>query len=107
MKLYLDDMRIAPDGWILASNPGEAIVYLQSGNVEIISLDHDLGENCGNGKDVLNWIMDRVINNGFVPPEILIHTDNPAEHLPMKRTAERIWEIYLNMRKLNKTKQVN
>ncbi len=39
MKIYLDDLRPTPNGWIHAYWPDEVIEYLKTGNVEIISLD--------------------------------------------------------------------
>jgi hypothetical protein len=43
MKIFLDDERTPPEGWHLVSTPREAIEWLQTGNVEEIRLDHDLG----------------------------------------------------------------
>jgi hypothetical protein len=43
MKVYLDDERPVPDGWIGCKTPSEAIELLKTGQVETISLDHDLG----------------------------------------------------------------
>ena len=42
MKLYVDDMRICPDGWELARTNTEAIRLLATGYVEEISCDHDI-----------------------------------------------------------------
>lgn len=42
MKLFVDDIRICPDGWQLARTNAEAIRLLASGYVEVISLDHDI-----------------------------------------------------------------
>lgn len=44
MKIYLDDLRPTPNGWTHAYWPDEVIEYLKTGHVEIISLDHDLGD---------------------------------------------------------------
>ena len=56
----------------------EAIKLLQSGDVEIISLDHDLGENVKSGYDVAKWIEKETALNDFNPPKILIHSANPV-----------------------------
>jgi hypothetical protein len=42
LKADLDDTREAPDGWVRAYTPDEAIRLLETGTVEEISLDHDL-----------------------------------------------------------------
>ena len=59
MKVWLDDVREAPEGWIHIRTPEEAIDLLRSGAVEEISLDHDLGifteEGEATGYDVLLW----------------------------------------------------
>ena len=44
MKVYLDDERSTPDGWVRVYWPEEAIELLKAGGVTEISLDHDLGD---------------------------------------------------------------
>jgi hypothetical protein len=44
MKVFLDDLRTAPRGWVLVSWPDEAIQLLKTGSVTHLSLDHDLGD---------------------------------------------------------------
>lgn len=43
MKLWLDDVRPAPEGWRWVKTAGEALTLLLRGGVKIASLDHDLG----------------------------------------------------------------
>jgi len=70
MKIYLDDLRPTPDGWIHAYWPNEVIEYLKTGGVEIISLDHDLGDDeRGTGYDVVLWIEEAVQLKGSPPPK--------------------------------------
>lgn len=58
MKIWLDDMREAPLGWIHVHTDAEARVYLQRGTVEEASLDHDLGacEACMGGRTTEQWL---------------------------------------------------
>lgn len=42
MRVYVDDLRKAPEGWIPARTNTEAISLLATGNVLEISLDHDI-----------------------------------------------------------------
>jgi hypothetical protein len=78
MKVYLDDERPCPDGWILCRWPHEVIELLKTGQVEALSLDHDLGPSDATGYDVLVWL-EEAVHNGFVPPRYCyIHTANPA-----------------------------
>ncbi len=81
MKVFLDDFREAPDGWVRTRTSQETIELLKTGQVEILSLDHDLGgdDTIGTGNTVLVWLEDQVATKGFRPPsEIFIHSANPA-----------------------------
>ncbi len=91
IKLYLDDEREAPEGWIRVYWPDEAIEILKTGNVERISLDHDLGDDLhGTGYDVLLWIEEQVIINKFQPPKIKIHTANSSAREKMEAGVRSI-----------------
>ena len=81
IKVYLDDERLTPKGWIGVKTPSEVIKLLKSKNVTHLSLDHDLGDdkNIGTGYDVLNWIEEQVYTKeNFKCPNIIIHTANPS-----------------------------
>jgi len=57
MRVFLDDERTTPEGWVRVYWPDEAIALLESGAVEELSLDHDLGDDeRGTGYDVVLWI---------------------------------------------------
>jgi hypothetical protein len=43
VRLWLDDVRPAPDGWTWCRSTADAKVLMQAGPVEEMSLDHDLG----------------------------------------------------------------
>jgi len=91
MKVYLDDERETPQGWVRVYWPDEAIALLEQGNVEEISLDHDLGDDTrGTGYDVVRWIEQAVVLHGFVPPVMRVHSANPAA---VKRMNEGIAAI--------------
>lgn len=95
MKIYLDDERIAPEGWVQVRWPDEAIKLLQTGTVTHLSLDHDLGDDRrGNGYDVLLWIEQQVALYKFTPPaKIDVHSANPAAHKRMLAAIESIWRM--------------
>ncbi len=85
MKVYLDDERTEPEGWIRVYWPEEAIELLKSGKVEEISLDHDLGDDeHGTGYDVVVWIEEAVITRGFNPPKMKVHSANLSARLKME-----------------------
>ncbi|RQR65674.1 hypothetical protein DIE18_04280 [Burkholderia sp. Bp9125] len=79
MKVYLDDERPTPKGWVRVYWPDEAIRVLETGNVEEISLDHDLGDDeRGTGYDVILWIEEAVALRNFRPPRITVHSANSS-----------------------------
>lgn len=94
MKLYLDDERTAPDGWVQVRWPDEAIELLKQGVITHLSLDHDLGDDQrGTGYDVLLWIEQEVALQRFVPPDITIHSANPAARQRMLAAVASIRKV--------------
>jgi len=96
MKVYLDDERAAPEGWVRVLWPDEAIELLQTGAVTQLSLDHDLGDDQrGTGYDVLLWIEQEVALHKLVPPAVIkVHSANPAGRKRMLAAIEAIYRIY-------------
>jgi len=85
MKVYLDDERKTPEGWIRTYWPDEVIRLLQTENVEEVSLDHDLGDDDrGTGYDVILWIEEAVFTRGFVAPKIRVHSANSSAREKME-----------------------
>lgn len=80
--LFLDDQRKCPRGFILARNYDECIAMLSKyNNVDVLSLDHDLGQNVPTGYDVAKWI----VRYNRWPREIRLHSSNPIGRLNMYR----------------------
>ena len=96
MKLYLDDLRTPYPGWVLVKTAQEAIKALVSGEVTHISLDHDLGDDdlFGTGYDVIVWIEEQVFINGFIAPQIQIHTANVSGRVKMEAAKIAISQFY-------------
>jgi hypothetical protein len=91
MKIWLDDERPAPEGWVGVRWPDEVIALMQQGHVEEISLDHDLGDDrIGTGYDVVLWIEREVALNKLVPPVISVHSANPVARRRMEQTIQAI-----------------
>lgn len=85
MKVYLDDLRPTPEGWTRCYWPDEVIALLESGMVEVLSLDHDLGNDArGTGYDVILWLEEAVATQGFIPPRVLVHSANTPARLKME-----------------------
>lgn len=79
MKVFLDDERTTPEGWVRAYWPDEAIALLRTGGVQEISLDHDLGDDeRGTGYDVILWMEEAVALHKFRPPVIRVHSANSS-----------------------------
>lgn len=93
MKIFLDDTRPSPEGWILCRWPAEVIEHLKTGKVTDLSLDWDLGENFSavqprTGYDVLDWLDGQ--GSDFVPPDIRIHTQAQEHNRKMRQRATAI-----------------
>jgi hypothetical protein len=96
MKIYLDDERKTPEGWARCYWPDEVIAHLETNKVTHVSLDHDLGDDKkGTGYDVLLWIEEAVVGGHFHPPEINVHSANPAAVKRMEH-AKRIITVRYN-----------
>lgn len=83
MKIWLDDIRLPPDGFVWCKTANEAIQILEVNfdSVEFISFSHDLGgESNGTGYDVAAFIESTVyIRNKKTVPGHEIHSANPTE----------------------------
>ncbi|MEO3988171.1 cyclic-phosphate processing receiver domain-containing protein [Plesiomonas shigelloides] len=91
MRIFLDDERVIPPGWVRAYWPDEAIKLLEKGGVTEISLDHDLGDDTrGTGYDVIVWIEEAVITRGFIPPIIKVHSANSSAKVKMQLGIDNI-----------------
>ena len=105
MRVYLDDTREAPAGWVRAHTPEEVIELLKSGGVEGLSLDHDLGLTSDAGErtgyDVLRWLEEAVATGAwmFPLPEIRIHSANPVGRRRMEQAITSIQRLSENAEK--------
>ncbi len=99
MKVYLDDTRPTPEGWVGCLWPDEVIALLKTRKVTHLSLDHDLGDDKrGTGYDVLLWIEEAVVQGDFHPPHLNIHSANPAA---VKRMEHAVRVIRLRYAQLH------
>lgn len=89
MKLWIDDIRPAPTGYMLCKSVNEAIKFcnqmLTSHNellIEEINLDHDAGDYAKDGGDYsrfLSWLEEKYIIDGWKINTIFhIHSMNPV-----------------------------
>ena len=74
----------------------EAIALLETGTVEELSLDHDLGDETivGSGYDVLEWLEKEVAMNGLIPPPIIeVHSTNSSVYPKMESAIKSIEKL--------------
>jgi hypothetical protein len=95
VRVWLDDRREAPEGWVRVRTPEEAIELLRRGGVAELSLDHDLRLDVGarerTGYDVLLWLEREVEAGRTTPPAVMrVHTGNVAAAGRMEQAIESI-----------------
>lgn len=103
MKLWLDDLHPAPDGWVWLKTAQDFIDALQTynGNISEISLDHDLGDSKQDGTWLCNWIETQT-HIGTLYPILKwhVHSANPVGKARMEtilRNADRFWDSHYKM----------
>ena len=102
LRLYLDDIRTpVDDDWIVVRNYDEFVAQIKLnglGNFEVISLDHDLGEDAmveyytnvknnymldynnieeRTGMDCCRYLVSESMNEKIPLPQIYVHSANP------------------------------
>lgn len=83
LKVYLDDKRTTPSGYIRAFWPDDVEMFLTNFKVDKLSLDHDLGDDKkGTGNDVICYIEEKLFfDSNYHVPSIYVHSDNAsAQH---------------------------
>lgn len=94
MKIWLDDIREAPEGYIrcLSVNAAKRIITyaeLTREPIEILDLDHDLGDYASDGGDAIKLVLWLAENQKFYP--IALHTMNPVGRDNMQAIIDRYW----------------
>lgn len=84
VKVYLDDKRPTPNGYVRAFWPEDVQLFIESLNVTELSLDHDLGDDeHGTGNDVVCYVEEKVYFTDYVAPKISVHSDNSSAKAKM------------------------
>ena len=92
MKLFVDDTRPCPAGWVLARTYKEAMAHLFycSNGVSEVSLDHDLGEE-KTGYDIACAIEEVAHTfDNYNPPLIHCHSANPVGIKRIETVAKKV-----------------
>lgn len=94
IKIWLDDIRPAPNGYFHCRSVNEAklkIIHCEAekNEIEEINCDHDLGDYAADGGDgikLIDWLAER---KTFYP--IKMHTQNPVGRENMQLEINRYW----------------
>lgn len=77
-NLYLDDLRLIPQGFIGVRSYAEFVTYIKThGLPDFISFDHDLGLQ-ENGFDCAKWLVNYCLDNRKKMPDFAVHSQNPV-----------------------------
>jgi len=80
MKLWIDDIRPAPQGWRWAKTFAQAIEILQTQPISTVSFDHDLADGEGDdgktGYHIALWLAERAFHGILVPETYYVHSAN-------------------------------
>lgn len=99
IKLWIDDIRPIPHGWIGISDPTTAMEFisLNLNNIEEISFDHDLGYWIRGreitGYSILEYIEQQMARGdwlNFNPERLRIHSANAAVRKKMEQAITSI-----------------
>lgn len=96
-KVFLDDIRMPPDNsWVIVRDVKQAQHLLRSEAVEVLSLDHDLGDDVPTGYDLVKWIEEEVFHGRLIPPVMKIHSANPVGRKNMEAGIQSINRMFVD-----------
>ena len=89
IDIFMDDLRPCPEGFTLAKDALECRMLLLENEVNILSLDHDLGET-ETGYDFVKWLVEIGMDDPNIYPKVIyLHTANPVGRHNMFQLLER------------------
>ena len=90
MRLWLDDVRPAPKGWVWVKTVDDTIRRIELGGVTEVSLDHDLdySDPQRTGSEVADYIRRRALAGQEIPV-VHVHTANPIGGAQMALSRQR------------------
>lgn len=72
INIFMDDCRKLPQGFTLARTTEECLLLLRECEVNILSLDYDMGPDDYSGDEVAR----RIVLEGLFPRKIYLHTSS-------------------------------
>jgi hypothetical protein len=95
MRVWLDDERPMPSDYdVHVRTAEEAIALLKTGDVTTISLDNDLGDEAGEGRDVARWIEEAAYNNAIPRLRMKVHTQNAVARVAICRALQNAFRYW-------------
>lgn len=92
MKLWLDDIRPAPEGFEWFTEPWKALRFILINKPVEWSLDHDLGLTQPTGYEFLCMIEELIMHGCDIkiPKQISVHSANPVGRARMEQVINQI-----------------
>lgn len=97
IKIYLDDIRPTPVGFIRTYTVEETIDLIKkhNGDIEMVSLDNDLGTGYLEGREVMKWIEESAFHNTLLPiSNLIIHSGNNVAVDEMMTARANAWKFW-------------
>ena len=79
INIFLDDIRPCPAGFVAARSAEECMLLIAEYEVNLLSLDYELGYGLPNGAAVVRSI----IAGGKYPKEVFVHSSSPMGRAAM------------------------
>lgn len=101
MKLWIDDKRPAPEGWIHINptiHSDLVLFFIQAPLADAISFDNDFGIEGVEGKHLANYI-ELLAHRGQLtkPVRLTVHSDNGPAIQQISQTIEAIYNRFPNL----------
>jgi len=81
INVFLDDLRPCPKGFVAARSAEECLLLLAECEVNVLSLDYELGYGQPNGSAVVRGL----IAGGRYPRQVYVHSSSPSGRALMVR----------------------
>lgn len=85
MKVFLDDKRPAPKGYLLVTSAKKCIKVLKEEKITVLSLDYNLGRKKSTGYIVVKYM----VHKKLYPKKIIIHSNSQRGRLKMYQLLTR------------------
>lgn len=79
IHVYMDDLRPKPRGFVLARSGAECLQLLEECEVDLLSLDHDMGWDQPNGFEIVK----EIVRRRLYPREIYLHSSSSLGRMNM------------------------